>query len=34
VAVAVIHRDLEGLRAEVDFERAIATTEERARLLA
>ena len=34
LAVAVIHRDLEGLRAEVDFERAIATTEERARLLA
>jgi NADPH-dependent 2,4-dienoyl-CoA reductase/sulfur reductase-like enzyme/nitrite reductase/ring-hydroxylating ferredoxin subunit len=33
LAVAVIHRDLEGLRAEVDFERAIATTEERARLL-
>lgn len=33
LAVAVIHRDLEGLRAEVDFERTIATTEERARLL-
>ena len=32
LAVAVIHRDLEGLRAEVDFERAIATTEELARL--
>ena len=26
LAVAVIHRDLEGLRAEVEFEKAIATT--------
>jgi hypothetical protein len=33
LAVAVIHRDLEGLRAEVDFERAIATPQESARLL-
>jgi len=32
LAVAVIHRDLEGLRAEVEFERAIAATEQRARL--
>jgi apoptosis-inducing factor 3 len=31
LAVAVIHRDLEGLRAEVEFERTIATTEEHAR---
>ena len=29
---AVIHRDLEGLRAEVEFERTIATTEAYARL--
>lgn len=28
LAVAVVHRDLEGLRAEVDFERAIATREQ------
>jgi NADPH-dependent 2,4-dienoyl-CoA reductase/sulfur reductase-like enzyme/nitrite reductase/ring-hydroxylating ferredoxin subunit len=28
LAVAVIHRDLEGLRAEVEFERTIATTAE------
>ena len=27
LAVAVIHRDLEGLRAEVEFERTIATRE-------
>ncbi len=27
LAVAVVHRDLEGLRAEVEFERTIATTE-------
>jgi NADPH-dependent 2,4-dienoyl-CoA reductase/sulfur reductase-like enzyme/nitrite reductase/ring-hydroxylating ferredoxin subunit len=27
LAVAVIHRDLQGLRAEVDFERAVATPE-------
>lgn len=27
LAVAIVHRDLEGLRAEVEFERAIATTE-------
>lgn len=33
LAVAVIHRDLEGLRAEVDFERAIAAPQVRARLL-
>jgi hypothetical protein len=31
--VAVSHRDLEGLRAEVDFERAIAAAQERGRLL-
>jgi apoptosis-inducing factor 3 len=30
LAVAVIHRDLEGVRAEVEFEKAIATTNERA----
>jgi apoptosis-inducing factor 3 len=30
LADAVIHRDLEGLRAEVEFERTIATTEEHA----
>ena len=30
LAVAVVHRDLEGLRAEVEFERTIATTEEHA----
>jgi NADPH-dependent 2,4-dienoyl-CoA reductase/sulfur reductase-like enzyme/nitrite reductase/ring-hydroxylating ferredoxin subunit len=28
LAVAVVHRDLEGLRAEVEFERAISTAEE------
>jgi hypothetical protein len=27
LAVAIVHRDLEGLRAEVEFERAIADTE-------
>jgi hypothetical protein len=27
LAVAVIHRDFEGLRAEVEFERTIATRE-------
>ena len=27
----IIHRDLEGLRAEVEFERAVAAIEERAR---
>lgn len=32
LAVAVVHRDLEGLRAEVEFERAIATAEEQAML--
>ena len=32
LAAAFIHRDLEGLRAEVGFERAIATAEETARL--
>ncbi len=32
LAVAVIHRALEGLRAEVEFERTIATTEAHARL--
>jgi NADPH-dependent 2,4-dienoyl-CoA reductase/sulfur reductase-like enzyme/nitrite reductase/ring-hydroxylating ferredoxin subunit len=32
LAVAVIHRDLDGLRAEVEFERTIAATEEQARL--
>jgi NADPH-dependent 2,4-dienoyl-CoA reductase/sulfur reductase-like enzyme/nitrite reductase/ring-hydroxylating ferredoxin subunit len=32
LAVAVVHRDLEGLRAEVDFERAIATVKEHAML--
>jgi hypothetical protein len=26
--VAVVHRDLQGLRAEVEFERAIATWEQ------
>ena len=31
LAVAVIHRDLEGLRAEVEFERTIATTDGHAR---
>jgi apoptosis-inducing factor 3 len=30
LAVAVIHRDLEGVRAEVEFEKAIATTKEHA----
>jgi pyruvate/2-oxoglutarate dehydrogenase complex dihydrolipoamide dehydrogenase (E3) component len=30
LTVAVVHRDLEGLRAEVEFERTIATTEEHA----
>ena len=33
LAVAVIHRDLEGLRAEVDFERAIGVPQESARRL-
>ncbi len=32
LAAAFIHRDLEGLRAEVEFERTIAATEEHARL--
>jgi hypothetical protein len=27
LAVAIVHRDLEGLRAEVEFERTMATTE-------
>lgn len=31
LAVAVIHRDLDGLRAEVDFERTIASTDEHTR---
>ena len=34
LAVATIHRDLEGLRAEVEFERTIATQEEPSRLRA
>ena len=29
LAVAVVHRDLEGLRAEVEFERMIAATDRR-----
>jgi apoptosis-inducing factor 3 len=32
LAVAVVHRDLEGLRAEVEFEKAIATTNASARV--